>query len=97
MKFFSLAIVALVVFVIISYVLRPNRTLSQLQEELRILQAQVDALEQQIQEKDRIIEKLRSRDPAVVESVARDKFGMAKQGETIYAIPRTETEGPRKE
>ncbi|MGN0867635.1 MAG: septum formation initiator family protein [Oligosphaeraceae bacterium] len=88
---FLIVIDVLLFFVLLT----PNRKLAQLKEDLRVLQVQVDGLERQIQEKDLIIEKLRARDPAVVESVARDKFGMAKQGETIYAVPRTETEAPR--
>ncbi len=81
--------------IFLCFILRPSREISQLREELRILQAQVDSLERQIQEKEIVIEKLRARDPAVVEGVARDKFGMAKQGETIYAVPRAEQEAPR--
>ena len=77
---------------LLNFIVRPQNELSELKKELRTLQGQVEDLERRIREKEEIIEKLRSQDPIVVEGVARDKFGMARQGETIYAISKAKQE-----
>lgn len=60
----------------------------ELQEELSKAQEQVEQLKAELREADSQIEKLRNKDKETIESVARDKFGLAREGEVIYKVPR---------
>lgn len=61
---------------------------TRLVEELRAAQSEVERLKDELRQRDQQIQKLKQGDREVVESIARDKFGLAKEGEVIYQIPR---------
>ncbi|MFO7891400.1 MAG: septum formation initiator family protein [bacterium] len=50
---------------------------SQLQEEIKELQAEKKVLEEKIDQLDK---------PEIVEKVAREEYGMAKEGEEVYKV-----------
>ena len=58
--------------------------------------SEVERLKDELRQRDQQIQKLKQGDREVVESVARDKFGLAKEGEVIYQIPRAK-ETPKPE
>ncbi|GEM_PF-4827085 len=78
----------LVVLVAIYLLAPPAAEKANLKEELRQTQLQVEALESQLQEVRGQLQKLKEKDPIVIEKIARDKFGQAREGETIYSFPR---------
>ena len=59
-----------------------------LQEQLHQAQEEVERLKGELADMDQQIDKLKRGDRETIESVARDKFGLAKEGEVIYQIPR---------
>ena len=79
-----------VVLFAIFFIAPPISEKSDLQQELLKAQEQVEQLKAELREADSQIEKLRTKDKETIESVARDKFGLAKEGEVIYKVPRQE-------
>lgn len=57
----------------------------QLNREKADLEQKIEQLRQETNELEQVIESLRS-DPAYLEKIAREEYGMRKEGETVYQI-----------
>ena len=90
-------VVAVVVILAVVFFMPAKVEHENLREKLRETQDQVDALTHELTEVQAELKKLREKDPAVIEKIARDKFGLAREGETIYKFPREDEAKKRDE
>ena len=68
-----------------------RRQISELKEELRRQKEYQAQLEHEIRRIGSDIDKLRANDPAMIENVARNKFGYCRPGEVPYTVETTKT------
>ena len=66
-----------------------RRQISELKEELRKQKEYQAQLEHEIRRIGSDIDKLRANDPAMIENVARNKFGYCRPGEVPYTVEKT--------
>lgn len=84
-------LVCLIVFIAIYLLAPPTAERENLKEQLRQTQEQVDVLNSELREVQLQLTKLKERDPLTIEGIARDKFGLAREGEVIYQFPQDES------
>lgn len=70
------------------FLLPSFRDRAAVREEVRRKQVQVEELQNDLDEKEEKITKIEKGDPKTIEEIARDRFGLAKEGEVIYEVPR---------
>ena len=95
--FILVLVLAFLALVAAGLILPQHRQIQALKEELRQQKAYQAQLEHEIRSLSDSIDKLRSSDPAMIETVARNKFGYCRPGEVPYTVEKTKKpEGPQK-
>lgn len=83
-KFVLLFVLMLIVVIGLVVVVPKKMSNRELEERLVQMQEQLDQLQEELRDLNDTTEKLRRGDPDAIEKVARDKYGMSKEGEDVY-------------